>query len=57
MKTLHPVSMRLEFKKGINNCIIINDSYSADINSLSIALDFAAAKRRGKTKQSFYLTL
>ena len=37
---LKPVEMRLELKQGINNCSIINDSYSADITSLSIALDF-----------------
>jgi alanine racemase len=40
MQLLQPVNMRLEMKKGINNCIIINDSYSADINSLNIALNF-----------------
>lgn len=40
MKQLQPVSMRLEMKKGINNCEIVNDSYSADINSLEIALGF-----------------
>ncbi len=40
MLQLKPVEMRLELKKGINNCSIINDSYSADINSLTIALDF-----------------
>ena len=40
MWQLHPVEMRLELKQGINNCTIINDSYSADINSLKIALDF-----------------
>lgn len=37
---LAPVAMRLELKEGINNCSIINDSYSSDIHSLSIALDF-----------------
>ncbi|PVD49563.1 bifunctional UDP-N-acetylmuramoyl-tripeptide:D-alanyl-D-alanine ligase/alanine racemase [Terrimonas sp.] len=40
MLLLKPVGMRLEMKKGINNCSIINDSYIADISSLSIALDF-----------------
>ena len=40
MLLLRPVEMRLELKQGINNCSIINDSYSADINSLTIALDF-----------------
>lgn len=37
--TLMPVAMRMEIKQGINQCIIINDSYNSDINSLSIALD------------------
>lgn len=37
---LTPVEMRLEINEGINNCLLINDSYSLDINSLSIALDF-----------------
>lgn len=40
MKNLQPVSMRLELKKGRNGCTLINDSYSADLSSLSIALDF-----------------
>lgn len=34
------VAMRLEMKTGINNCTIINDSYSADLSSFTIALDF-----------------
>ena len=37
---LQPVAMRLEVKQGIENSIIIDDSYSADLNSLSIALDY-----------------
>ena len=40
MLQLQQVEMRLQLKEGINNCSVINDSYSADINSLSIALDF-----------------
>lgn len=40
MQLLRPVEMRLEMKQGINNCSVINDSYNADINSLTIALDF-----------------
>ncbi|HMR83380.1 MAG TPA: UDP-N-acetylmuramoyl-tripeptide--D-alanyl-D-alanine ligase [Niabella sp.] len=50
MKTLQPVNMRLEYKKGINNCIIINDSYSADTDSLSIALDFLKQQAKGLKK-------
>jgi alanine racemase len=40
MARLKPVEMRLELKQGINHTSVINDSYSADINSLTIALDF-----------------
>jgi len=50
MKTLQPVNMRLEFKKGVNNCIIINDSYSADTDSLAIALDFLKQQAKGLKK-------
>lgn len=34
-----PVEMRLEVKEGVNNCIIVNDSYSLDIDSFVIAVD------------------
>ena len=37
---LTPVAMRLEMKEGINNSLLINDSYSLDINSLTIALEY-----------------
>jgi alanine racemase len=36
---LQPVAMRLEIKEGKNGCIVINDSYNSDLNSLTIALD------------------
>ncbi|MGE5394860.1 MAG: bifunctional UDP-N-acetylmuramoyl-tripeptide:D-alanyl-D-alanine ligase/alanine racemase [Candidatus Saccharibacteria bacterium] len=37
---LQPVAMRLEMKDGINDCLLINDYYNSDINSLQIALSF-----------------
>ncbi|MBO6032221.1 MAG: bifunctional UDP-N-acetylmuramoyl-tripeptide:D-alanyl-D-alanine ligase/alanine racemase [Prevotella sp.] len=40
MPKLEPVAMRLEVKQGQRGCILINDSYNSDINSLDIALDF-----------------
>ena len=40
LEGLTVLSMRLELKNGINQCSIIDDSYSADISSLAIALDF-----------------
>ncbi len=71
MKQLRTVEMRLELKKGINNCSVINDSYSADINSLNIALDFLAQQQQhpnrtlvlsdilqsGKNSQDLYSTI
>jgi len=39
-RRLQPVAMRLEIKDGINNCLLINDYYNSDINSLQIALGF-----------------
>jgi len=40
LEKLTLVKMRLELKNGINQCSVIDDSYSADISSLAIALDF-----------------
>jgi len=37
---LEAVAMRLEVKEGVRDCLIINDSYNSDLNSLGIALDF-----------------
>lgn len=50
MKHIHPVNMRLELKKGINHCTIINDSYSADLSSLEIALNFLDQQSSGEHK-------
>jgi alanine racemase len=36
---LPSIALRLETKKGINQTMVINDSYSNDINSLEIALN------------------
>jgi alanine racemase len=40
MKELQPIEMRLQLKKANNNCSLINDSYSNDISSLRMALNF-----------------
>ncbi|MBW8334900.1 MAG: bifunctional UDP-N-acetylmuramoyl-tripeptide:D-alanyl-D-alanine ligase/alanine racemase [Prolixibacteraceae bacterium] len=39
-RNIQPLAMRLEMKEGINNCLLINDYYNSDINSLQIALAF-----------------
>ena len=47
---LHAVDMRLQLKEGMNGCTIINDSYSADLTSLNIALHFLAQQHSGKER-------
>ncbi len=44
MSRLEPIAMRMEVKEGINDCMLINDSYNSDVNSLAIALDFQARR-------------
>ena len=50
---LESIAMRLEVKQGINDCLIINDSYNSDLNALNIAIDFliqqASSKKLKKT--------
>jgi alanine racemase len=50
MRSLISVNMRLELKKGTNHCTIINDSYSADLSSLEIALNFLNHQQTGSRK-------
>jgi alanine racemase len=54
MRHLEPVAMRLEVKQGQHGCILINDSYNSDINSLDIALDFM--QRRQDTSHGAQLS-
>lgn len=50
MLLLQPVAMRLELKEGINNCSVINDTYSSDPDSLAIALDFMVNQHQHEHK-------
>ena len=54
MPRLEPVAMRLEVKEGQRGCLLINDSYNSDINSLDIALDFM--NRRDAVKKTLILS-
>ena len=47
MNGLHSIDMRLQLNHAINDCLLINDSYSADVTSLRIALDFLAQQSAG----------
>lgn len=55
MTRLQPVNMRLEMKKGLNHCTIINDSYSADLSSLEIALNFLS-QQSGHNRRTVILS-
>lgn len=44
------VSMRLELKEGIDNSMIIDDSYNSDINSVIVALDALHLQSMGRRR-------
>ena len=47
---LYPVEIRLQAKKGINNCVLIDDSFSSDYQSLKMALDFLEQQKLHQKK-------
>ncbi len=51
MEKLDPVAMRLEVKEGKNGCTLINDTYNADLASLSIALEFMSRRNQKQRQQ------
>jgi len=50
IESLLPVAMRMELKKGLNECTIINDSYNSDLNSLNIALNYLSQQNQHSKK-------
>lgn len=44
---LQPLEMRMQLKRAVNNCYILNDSYSNDTSSLGIALDHLQQQASG----------
>ncbi|HSD07569.1 bifunctional UDP-N-acetylmuramoyl-tripeptide:D-alanyl-D-alanine ligase/alanine racemase [Flavobacterium sp.] len=50
IELLYPIEMRLKVKTGINNCSLIDDSYSSDFQSLKIALDFLENQKQHQKK-------
>ena len=47
---LFPIEMRLKVKKGMHQTTLIDDSYSADFQSLKIALDFLENQKHHSKK-------
>ena len=48
IKQLTPVDMRMQFKKGINGCTFINDSYNLDFDSFVVAGFYLQAQAAGR---------
>jgi alanine racemase len=44
---LHSIDMRLQLNHSINGSMVINDSYSTDVTSLTVALDFLKQQSSG----------
>nr|WP_294990153.1 bifunctional UDP-N-acetylmuramoyl-tripeptide:D-alanyl-D-alanine ligase/alanine racemase [uncultured Sediminibacterium sp.] len=55
MMLLEAVDMRMQLKRAVNNCYLLNDSYSNDIASLELALDFLL-QQAGKNKTTLILS-
>ncbi len=50
LNRLNPLNMRMELKTGINHSSVINDSYSADLSSLKMALDFLSGQKQHRRR-------
>jgi UDP-N-acetylmuramyl pentapeptide synthase len=55
MLLLEPVEMRMQLKKAINNSYLLNDSYSNDLSSLDLAIDYLQ-QQAGKEKTTLILS-
>ncbi|MRR19635.1 bifunctional UDP-N-acetylmuramoyl-tripeptide:D-alanyl-D-alanine ligase/alanine racemase [bacterium] len=49
LATVPAVAMRMEMKRGINGCTLIEDYYNSDPASLGMALEFLRNHSKGKT--------
>jgi alanine racemase len=50
LQTLAPVAMRLELKKGINGCYLIDDTYNNDLAGLTMAVNFLDQQKQQPRK-------
>ncbi len=55
VQQLDEIPMRLEIKKGINECFVIDDTYNNDLTGLDIALSFQANQKL-KSKKTLILS-
>lgn len=50
VNTLKSVPMRLELKEGINQCLIVDDTYNNDLAGIEISLQFLSHQHQKKKK-------
>lgn len=55
VKGLSPMNMRLEMRHGVDQILLVNDSYSADFQSLAVALDYLKSVS-GRQKKTLVLS-
>ena len=53
---LTKVGTRLNVMEGVNNCMVVADSYTSDFNSLAPALDFVARRSTQRTSTTVILS-
>ncbi len=50
LSSLKPIDMRLTLKDGVNDSLIIDDTYNNDLEGLKVALDFLSQQRPKRRK-------
>lgn len=53
---LHRIGTRLNVSEGVNNCMVIHDSYTSDQSSLAPALDFMMRRTAADSKKTVILS-
>lgn len=56
MEALTPVMTRINVIEGVNNCMLIYDSYTSDLHSLTPALDFMHRRRTAERSSTLILS-
>lgn len=56
MAALTPVGTRLNVIEGVNDCMIIYDSYTSDLHSLAPAIDFMTRRRTSRRTTTLILS-
>jgi alanine racemase len=48
LNSLKSVPMRLELKQGVNQCLLIDDTYNNDLAGLQLSLDFLSGQQKAR---------